>query len=152
MILLEERHAAETIWDSIDQAIDASLESVGVTARALKPPFCGVLGPHAPEKGRSADMAKDHGPLVKNDKQYEGLRKKGAWSKQRAAKIANSKGPPSGGKKGGKKSGLEVLGHPLDGRLTIHADHKVEHGLLDRPLNLGPVGGSSEAARTPLRR
>ena len=34
-------------------------------------------------------MAKDHGPSVKDDKQYEGLRKKG-MSKQRAASIANS--------------------------------------------------------------
>ncbi len=46
-------------------------------------------------------MAKDHGPSVKNDKQYEGLRKKG-MSKQRAASIANS---PNASKKGGKKSG-----------------------------------------------
>jgi hypothetical protein len=34
-------------------------------------------------------MAKDHGPSVKNDKQYEGLRKKG-MSKSRAAAIANT--------------------------------------------------------------
>ena len=34
-------------------------------------------------------MAKDHGPSVKDDKQYEGLRKKG-MSKERAAKIANT--------------------------------------------------------------
>jgi hypothetical protein len=45
-------------------------------------------------------MAKDHGPSVKNDKQYEGLRKKG-MSKQRAARIANTSGAS---KKGGKKS------------------------------------------------
>jgi ferritin-like metal-binding protein YciE len=32
MILPEERHAAETLWDGFDRAIDASLESVGVTA------------------------------------------------------------------------------------------------------------------------
>jgi ferritin-like metal-binding protein YciE len=31
-ILAEERHAAETLWDDFDRAIDASLESVGVTA------------------------------------------------------------------------------------------------------------------------
>jgi ferritin-like metal-binding protein YciE len=31
-ILPEERHAAETIWDGFDRALDASLESVGVTA------------------------------------------------------------------------------------------------------------------------
>jgi hypothetical protein len=49
-------------------------------------------------------MAKDHGSSVKNDKQYEGLRKKG-MSKERAAKIANSKGSSKGeGKKSGKKS------------------------------------------------
>ena len=46
-------------------------------------------------------MAKDHGPSVKNDKQYEGLRKKG-MSKQRAARIANDPGSSS---KGGKASG-----------------------------------------------
>ena len=45
-------------------------------------------------------MAKDHGSSVKDDKQYEGLRKKG-MSKQRAAKIANT---PDASKKGGKKS------------------------------------------------
>jgi hypothetical protein len=45
-------------------------------------------------------MAKDHGPSVKDDKQYEGLRKQG-MSKERAAKIANT---PGASKKGGKKS------------------------------------------------
>jgi hypothetical protein len=45
-------------------------------------------------------MAKDHGPSVKNDKQYEGLRKKG-MSKERAAKIANS---PGASRRGGKHS------------------------------------------------
>lgn len=52
-------------------------------------------------------MAKDHGPSVKNDKQYEGLRKKG-MSKSRAAAISNSEGASSRGGKnsgGGKKSG-----------------------------------------------
>ena len=46
-------------------------------------------------------MAKDHGSSVKNDEQYEGLRKKG-MSKTRAAAIANSEGASS---RGGKKSG-----------------------------------------------
>jgi hypothetical protein len=46
-------------------------------------------------------MAKDHGSSVKNDKQYEGLRKKG-MSKERAAKISNSKGSS---KRGGESSG-----------------------------------------------
>jgi hypothetical protein len=40
-------------------------------------------------------------PSVKNEKQYEGLKKKG-MSKQRAARIANSPGSSS---RGGKKSG-----------------------------------------------
>ena len=44
---------------------------------------------------------KDHGSSVKDDKQYEGLRKKG-MSKERAAKIANT---PGASKKGGKSSG-----------------------------------------------
>lgn len=44
-------------------------------------------------------MAKDHGSSVKDDKQYEGLRKKG-MSKERAAKIANT---PGASRKGGKK-------------------------------------------------
>jgi hypothetical protein len=43
-------------------------------------------------------MAKSHGSSVKDDKQYEGLRKKG-MSKERAAKIANT---PGASKKGGK--------------------------------------------------
>jgi hypothetical protein len=46
-------------------------------------------------------MSKDHGSSVKNDKQYEGLRKKG-MSKSRAAAISNTKGASS---KGGKNSG-----------------------------------------------
>lgn len=46
-------------------------------------------------------MAKDHGPSVKDDKQYEGLRKKG-MSKSRAASIANS---PNASTKGGKNAG-----------------------------------------------
>jgi hypothetical protein len=52
--------------------------------------------------GREAlEMAKDHGPSVKNDKQYEGLRKKG-MSKSRAAAISNSPGSSS---RGGKSTG-----------------------------------------------
>ncbi|HEY7620278.1 MAG TPA: Rho termination factor [Solirubrobacteraceae bacterium] len=46
-------------------------------------------------------MAKDHGPSIKDDKQYEGLRKKG-MSKERAARIAND---PNSSSKGGKASG-----------------------------------------------
>jgi hypothetical protein len=46
-------------------------------------------------------MAKDHGSSVKDDKQYEGLRRKG-MSKERAAKIANTS---NASKKGGESSG-----------------------------------------------
>ena len=45
-------------------------------------------------------MAKDHGSSIKDDKQYEGLRKKG-MSKSRAAAIANT---PDASSKGGKRS------------------------------------------------
>jgi hypothetical protein len=50
---------------------------------------------------QEATMAKDHGSSVKDDKQYEGLRKKG-MSKERAAKIANTS---DASKKGGESSG-----------------------------------------------
>ncbi len=50
-------------------------------------------------------MAKDHGPSVKDDEQYEKLRGKGE-SKQKAARIANT--PRStAGKRGGKASSYE---------------------------------------------
>jgi hypothetical protein len=51
-------------------------------------------------------------PSVKNEKQYEGLRKKG-MSKARAARIANS---PGASKRGGKKSGSG--GNPTQGGTT----------------------------------
>jgi hypothetical protein len=46
-------------------------------------------------------MAKNHGPSVKDNKQYEGLRKRG-MSKSRAAAIANA---PGSSRRGGKQSG-----------------------------------------------
>ena len=48
-------------------------------------------------------MAKDHGPSVKNDEQYEALRDEG-MSKQKAARIANT---PNAGEKGGKAENYE---------------------------------------------
>jgi len=42
-------------------------------------------------------MTKDHGPSIKNDEQYEALRKQG-MSKEKAARIANT---PNSGSKGG---------------------------------------------------
>ena len=50
-------------------------------------------------------MAKDHGSSVKDDKQYEKLREKGA-SKQKAARIANAD-TESSSKKGGKSGKYE---------------------------------------------
>ena len=50
-------------------------------------------------------MAKNHGSSVKNDKQYEALRDKGA-SKQKAARIANTN-RSGAGKRGGKPGGYE---------------------------------------------
>ena len=46
-------------------------------------------------------MAKDHGPTIKDDKQYEALRDKG-MSKSRAAAIANA---PDASKHGGESQG-----------------------------------------------
>jgi len=48
-------------------------------------------------------MAKDHGPHIKNDEQYEELRDNG-MSKEKAARIAND---PNSGKKGGKAEKYE---------------------------------------------
>jgi hypothetical protein len=59
-----------------------------------------VLAEESHTSKRERAMAKDHGPSVKNDSQYEGLRKKG-MSKERAAKIANSRGSS---KRGGESS------------------------------------------------
>lgn len=48
---------------------------------------------------------KDHGPSVKDDEQYEALRRQGA-SKEKAARIANTPRKQSG-KRGGKSSSYE---------------------------------------------
>ena len=50
-------------------------------------------------------MAKDHGPSVKDDRQYEALRDKG-MSKEKAARIANSD-TKSTAKKGGRAGAYE---------------------------------------------
>ena len=50
-------------------------------------------------------MAKDHGPSVKDDKQYEKLRKQGE-SKEKAARIANTDRSKAG-KRGGKSGSYE---------------------------------------------
>lgn len=50
-------------------------------------------------------MAKDHGNQIKNDAQYEALRKQG-YSKEKSARIANSDSHETG-VKGGKSSKYE---------------------------------------------
>lgn len=49
-------------------------------------------------------MAKDHGPQIKDDEQYEELLDEG-MSKEKAARIANTK---NSGKKGGEASNYET--------------------------------------------
>jgi hypothetical protein len=51
-------------------------------------------------------MAKNHGSQVKDDEQYEALRRDGA-SKEKAARIANSGSRSSTGRKGGNSSSYE---------------------------------------------
>ena len=54
-------------------------------------------------------MAKDHGPSVKDDEQYEALRREGA-SKEKAARIANAQaaeGEQAVGRRGGKAGSYE---------------------------------------------
>jgi bacteriocin biosynthesis cyclodehydratase domain-containing protein len=73
----------------------------GAAERAHSPRPSRVAPRSATPIRSEAPMAKDHGSSIKDDKQYEGLRKKG-MSKQRAARIANDPGSSS---KGGKASG-----------------------------------------------
>ena len=54
-------------------------------------------------------MAKDHGPTVKNDAQYEALRDEG-MSKEKAARIANAsanEGKSKVARRGGKSGSYE---------------------------------------------
>ncbi|CAN5711436.1 Rho termination factor N-terminal domain-containing protein [soil metagenome] len=54
-------------------------------------------------------MAKDHGPSVKDDEQYEALRKQGE-SKEKAARIANAssnEGRSKVGERGGESGSYE---------------------------------------------
>jgi hypothetical protein len=51
-------------------------------------------------------MAKDHGPTVKDDAQYEALRDEGA-SKEKAARIANAGSRSETGLKGGKSGSYD---------------------------------------------
>lgn len=51
-------------------------------------------------------MAKDHGSQIKDDEQYEALRRDGA-SKEKAARIANAGGRSETGSKGGEAEQYE---------------------------------------------
>jgi len=51
-------------------------------------------------------MAKDHGASVKDDRQYEALRRQGA-SKEKAARIANAGSRSSTGRRGGASPSYE---------------------------------------------
>jgi hypothetical protein len=51
-------------------------------------------------------MAKDHGPSVKDDEQYEALRRQGE-SKEKAARIANAGDRSETGRKGGQSPSYE---------------------------------------------
>jgi hypothetical protein len=57
------------------------------------------------DKEGGQSMAKDHGPSVKDDEQYQKLREKGE-SKEKAARIANT-GRSSAGKRGGESGRYE---------------------------------------------
>ncbi len=71
-------------------------------------------------------MAKDHGPSIKDDEQYERLREQGE-SKEKAARIANTD-RSSSGKKGGSSASYE--------------DWKVDD-LRERAAEIGIEGRSS---------
>ena len=51
-------------------------------------------------------MARDHGSSVKDDEQYEALRREGA-SKEKAARIANAGSRSETGSKGGQSGSYE---------------------------------------------
>ena len=51
-------------------------------------------------------MAKDHGPQIKDDEQYEALRRDG-MSKEKAARIANAGSRSETGRKGGRAGAYE---------------------------------------------
>jgi hypothetical protein len=56
---------------------------------------------------KGEQVAKDHGPNIKDDEQYEKLREEGA-SKEKAARIANTD-RSAAGKRGGTTSEYEEL-------------------------------------------
>lgn len=79
-------------------------------------------------------MAKDHGPQIKDDEQYEALREQGA-SKEKAARIANTD-RSSAGERGGTSAAYEdwtvdelrerasEIG--IEGRSTMHKSELID--------------------------
>jgi hypothetical protein len=79
-------------------------------------------------------MAKDHGPSVKDDEQYEALRRQGE-SKEKAARIANTP-RSSAGQKGGQSGSYEDWSKEdlekraaeigIEGRSNMNKDELIE--------------------------
>lgn len=81
-------------------------------------------------------MAKDHGPSVKDDEQYEALRRQGE-SKEKAARIANASSNTSRsetGHKGGKGESYE---------------DRTKDELMDRAKEIG-IEGRSKMSKSEL--
>jgi hypothetical protein len=81
-------------------------------------------------------MAKDHGPSIKDDEQYEALRRQGE-SKEKAARIANQSARTSRsrtGRKGGKGESY---------------DDRTKSELMDRAREIG-IEGRSKMSKPQL--
>lgn len=81
-------------------------------------------------------MAKDHGPWIKDDQQYEELRKQG-MSKEKAARIANESA----------RSGRSKVGR-RGGQAPPYEDWSKEE-LLERAAEIG-IEGRSEMSKDEL--
>jgi hypothetical protein len=78
-------------------------------------------------------MAKDHGSQIKDDEQYEALRREGA-SKEKAARIANAGSRSETGSKGGHAANYE---------------DRTKEELVERAKEIG-IEGRSEMSKDEL--